>query len=303
MLDVMIWLFGAPSSLTAHRVNSVRRFQQYSGDDISNVIMRWDPANIIGHIHLSRVAHKQEESIVVTGTTGTLLLEGNKVILKDALGSQTFEMTDTSTKQWVVRSMLRKFGDYVTGRAAEYPSSLANLADTIAVIEATKRSFVTSQAESLLPVSESQSAHLAGEHHVWPLITSESVDAVVQQMYSSLSIYDRSNVYETFENRWRKMHGLKHALVCNSGTIAILVRCSFAQIPPTNCLCPLSICSKPSISAPEIKSFALYIPFLLLPALCYNMAQYLSFAMPFPTATSILPRFSKSRPTRQKLSS
>jgi hypothetical protein len=227
MLDLIVWLFGAPSSVTSHRAESVRRHQKYGGDDVSNVIMRWDSSNIIGHVHLSRVAHKPEESITVTGTSGTLCLDGAKVVLWDAAGDLALEMVDASTKQSVLRSMLRKFGDYATGRAADYSGSLANLANTVAIVDATSRSFITHQPESLLPVSTTASASLMGDHHVWPLITPKSLDAIVTQMHSSLSIYNRSNIYETFEDRWRQMHGLKHALVCSSGTIAILVRIGY----------------------------------------------------------------------------
>ncbi|KAL8727194.1 MAG: hypothetical protein Q9166_006231 [cf. Caloplaca sp. 2 TL-2023] len=132
LLDIILSLFGPPSSLVAHQVDSVRRFQEYGGDDISNIIMHWKPSKIIGHIHLSRVAHRAEESITVTGTNGTLRLEGNKIILLDTSGSQLLESTDTTSKKSVICTMLRKFGDYATGTATDYPGSLESLADTIA---------------------------------------------------------------------------------------------------------------------------------------------------------------------------
>lgn len=63
-------------------------------------------------------------------------------------------------------------------------------------------------------------------HTVWPQITPGEVKAVTNQMHESLSIYNRSGIYEKFEDRWRNMHGLKHALVCSSGTTAIHVSTS-----------------------------------------------------------------------------
>lgn len=223
LLNIIVWLFGRPSSLTAHQVGSVRQFQQYGGDDISHIIMHWEQPKIVGHIHLSRVAHTAEESITVTGTNGTLRLNENRIVMLDTSGSQQLEMVDTTPKKSVICNMLRGFGDYATGRAADYPGSLESLVDNVAVSEAINQSFATNQTQVLPAVSSPSSASLNSAHHVWPLITAESLNAITKQALSTLSIYDRSNIYEVFEDRWQEMHGLKHALTCSSGTIAIYV--------------------------------------------------------------------------------
>lgn len=227
MLDLIAWFFGVPPTLMAQRVGAVRRTQKYGGDDVSDVTMRWGASNVIGHIHLSRVADRAEESLTVVGTDGTLSLDGTRVTLREPNGAKSLEIVDSSSKQSVVQSMLRKFGDFACGRAPDYPGALSTFADTVMIMDATKRSFTSQQPEKVLTSTSSAVASQGGgNHHTWPLITPESVDSVVKQMHSSLSIYDRSNVYETFEDRWRKMHNLKHALVCSSGTIAIFVRCA-----------------------------------------------------------------------------
>ncbi|KAL8776599.1 MAG: hypothetical protein Q9194_003052 [Teloschistes cf. exilis] len=220
-LNIIVWLFGRPTSLVAHQVDSVRQFQTCSGDDVSNSVVHWKSSSIVGHVHLSRVAHTAEESITITGTNGTLRLDGDKVVMLDISGSQLLEMVDTTSKRTIIGTMHRKLGDYATGRATEYPGSLGSLADTVAVGEAIQKPFATHQTQDLPAVSPTSVASLNGVHHVWPLITSESTDAVVKQTLSSLSIYDRSNIYQVFEDRWQEMHGLKHALTCSSGTIAI----------------------------------------------------------------------------------
>ncbi|KDQ13839.1 hypothetical protein BOTBODRAFT_160129 [Botryobasidium botryosum FD-172 SS1] len=232
MIDLIVWLFGAPSSVTAHQVQNVRRFQSYGGDDASNIIMQWNnPTHFIGHIHLSRVAHKAEESITVTGTTGTLLLDGKNVIMLNTDGTEAFSMVDKSTKKAVVQSMIRQFGDFVTGRAADYPCSLPNLADSVDIMERIIHSVANNRSvDQSMP--NTQVASLNGEHFVWPIITPDAVDAVVKQMHTSLSIYNRSGIYEKFEDRWRNMHGLKHALVCSSGTTAIHSMFEAIQLQP-----------------------------------------------------------------------
>jgi perosamine synthetase len=55
----------------------------------------------------------------------------------------------------------------------------------------------------------------------WPVLDSEVEEAVVAQLHSSISIYDRSGVIETFETEFAKMHGCRHALMTSSGTAAL----------------------------------------------------------------------------------
>lgn len=224
MLDMVVWLFGLPSRITAHRASSVRRFQEYEGEDIVEILMQFPNSGLIGYVHLSRVAHEKEESITVSGTAGTLLLQGKEITLHDPSGNRLFHMVDGSEKKFVVRSMAHQFGDWITGRAPTYVSSLVDLQDTVSLIQAVRRSFISGRTEQLITEMPTRAASVEGDHHIWPVVTPESEDAVINQMHSSLSIYNRSDIYEVFEDRWRDMHCLKHALVCSSGTAAILVR-------------------------------------------------------------------------------
>ncbi|KOS23053.1 Spore coat polysaccharide biosynthesis protein SpsC [Escovopsis weberi] len=247
LLDIIVSLFGKPTSVTAQSARGVRVEQAYGGDDISNIIMNFGESenHNIGHVHLSRVAHREEESLVITGTNGTFVLDGKKVILRDSNGHETFRFSDTSSKQFVVKSMLQKFSAWVTGAEPKFAASLVNLEDTVSVMEAIRRACRNPHAtESLAlqrgPSRRNTEASLDGEHHVWPLLSVESEDAVVRQMHSSLSIYNRSDVYEVFEDRWRKMHDMKHALVCSSGTIAILHMFEALDLRPGDqVLCPV----------------------------------------------------------------
>ena len=137
--------------------------------------------------------------------------------------------------------MLRHFGDWIDGSAKEFHAALPTLRDTVKVMEALKQSMLHPGAPQSLEQSQPlDTASLSKEHHVWPLLTADSEKAIVEQMHSSLSIYDRSNIYEMFEDRWRKMHGLKHALVCSSGTIAIWHMFEALELRPGDeILCPV----------------------------------------------------------------
>ncbi len=62
---------------------------------------------------------------------------------------------------------------------------------------------------------------LQGPHYVWPPITKTVERAVLKQLHTNISIYDRSGIFEEFENAYSVYHKRKYALLCNSGTTAI----------------------------------------------------------------------------------
>ncbi len=247
ILDMMVSLFGRPTSVIARSAAGVRIEQSYSGDDVANIIMNFGEAaqRTIGHVHLSRVAHRDEESLVITGTNGTFTLEGKAVKLKDGLGNEIFNFTDSSSKTSRVKSMLQKFSAWVSDSAPDFLASLARLGDTVSVMEAIRNSYSHANANESVASSQksrhqASEASLDGAHHVWPLLSAESETAVVDQMHRTLSIYDRSDIYQVFEDRWRQMHNLKHALVCSSGTIAILhMFDALGLCPGDEILCPV----------------------------------------------------------------
>lgn len=58
-------------------------------------------------------------------------------------------------------------------------------------------------------------------HFIWPRITSDSQKAVTSQLHKTISIYDRSGIFGTFEDTFARYHGKQHGLLSNSGTSAI----------------------------------------------------------------------------------
>lgn len=60
------------------------------------------------------------------------------------------------------------------------------------------------------------------EHHfVWPIITSSVEKAVVKQLHKTISIYNRSDIFQRFEQTFASYYGVKHALLISSGTAAL----------------------------------------------------------------------------------
>ena len=50
----------------------------------------------------------------------------------------------------------------------------------------------------------------------WPIIDKDAEKAVVKQLHTSVSIYNRSGVIEQFENSYAKKFGKKYAVLCRS---------------------------------------------------------------------------------------
>lgn len=61
----------------------------------------------------------------------------------------------------------------------------------------------------------------SGRHYVWPRISKRLENDVVRQLHNTISIYDRSGVFEKFEDAFANYHHRRHALLCSSGTAAI----------------------------------------------------------------------------------
>ncbi len=77
------------------------------------------------------------------------------------------------------------------------------------------------------------------KHPVWPVITDDYKTAVTEQMDTSMSIYNRSGVFEDFENRFASLHNAKYALLNNSGTNALWAMFVGAGLGPEDeVICP-----------------------------------------------------------------
>ncbi|MCX7928701.1 MAG: DegT/DnrJ/EryC1/StrS family aminotransferase [Patescibacteria group bacterium] len=69
--------------------------------------------------------------------------------------------------------------------------------------------------------------------HIWPKITKRTIKAVLKELEKGeISIYDRSGIFEKFENKFACYHKSKYALLTSSGTAALhsaMVACGFRK--------------------------------------------------------------------------
>ncbi|MGH0002600.1 DegT/DnrJ/EryC1/StrS family aminotransferase [Pseudovibrio ascidiaceicola] len=79
-----------------------------------------------------------------------------------------------------------------------------------------------------------------GAHFNWPKITDEIEELVIDQLHASISIYDRSSIFEAFECEFARLHNRKYALLTNSGTSAIHSMFDALNISPGDeVVCPV----------------------------------------------------------------
>lgn len=79
----------------------------------------------------------------------------------------------------------------------------------------------TSQ-ETLAILGGPKTIEQSGPHFVWPPISDETRKAVLEQLDRTISIYNRSDIFEQFETKFSNFHGRKYSLLHNSGTSALL---------------------------------------------------------------------------------
>ena len=60
-----------------------------------------------------------------------------------------------------------------------------------------------------------------GPHLVWPRVTQSVEQAIIHQLHSTVSIYNRSGVIQEFETVFADYHSRRYALLSNSGTNAL----------------------------------------------------------------------------------
>lgn len=75
---------------------------------------------------------------------------------------------------------------------------------------------------------------------VWPRITEESKRAVLDQLATDISIYNRSGIFEEFEDAFASYHDRKYGLLSSSGTTAIFSMFEAINLlPGDEVICPV----------------------------------------------------------------
>ncbi|KAJ6788577.1 hypothetical protein PWT90_05336 [Aphanocladium album] len=144
ILDAVVWLFGRPSTVYSLRVDDA---PLPARDRESHVAMTWGDGGLIGHLHVSEVALKKEESVIVRGELGSLHLQGSRITHFNSHGRETFQTMFQSGKEDTLSAMCEEFGDFVTEKSASFDSSVERLEDSLLTSLAVRESFHSRKLE------------------------------------------------------------------------------------------------------------------------------------------------------------
>lgn len=231
-VDLAIWYFGYPSRIKAAFGFNNRNGQKYNVEDMAQLQLSFpqpDGRNIIGGMTISRVSTLERESFVINGTNGTIVIDEGTARLINQEGETEHTVQSLSSNE-INLAMLNAFGtailngekpnshiDHVRLIESAYQSCEESDAPMIKII---KSRMTVPNTELKMPV---QGGSIKIEKHdfVWPVITSETEEAVIRQLYDNVSIYNRGGIFETFEDAFAEYHSKRFSLLSNSGTSAI----------------------------------------------------------------------------------
>lgn len=192
MLDAIIWLFGRPTTVLAHRIND-----PFSDRDReSHVVMRWGDPGLVAHLYISEVALGKEESVIVRGDRGSLHLNGNEIVHYDTSGRQAFQMAIQSRKEDTIQDMCREFAGHAHGTAHSFSTVISQVEDTLMTTEAIDTSFLSNKVESVA----SQSEDLTEADLPTPSLTPSPKSLPIQKANSDIILSD-SDYQETLDTR------------------------------------------------------------------------------------------------------
>lgn len=218
-VDLIVWYFGLPEAISAELSFNNRAGQIYDVEDTANVFMTFAPEGtskkFSGHLKVSRVSPFEKEEISIHGTQGYLTINKEGAALYDTKGTLIEKIDNSGTGVDSVALMLDTLTlDLMDGREIENTGiPQTQLIQDIYSAYRNKTSALEQAKAEVFAKAESD--------FPWPLITPETEDAVLKQLHTSVSIYNRSGIFKAFENKFAGYHNRRHALLSNSGTNAI----------------------------------------------------------------------------------
>ncbi len=221
-IDIIIWYFGLPKKVQLNISKQNREGQRYQAEDSFNMLFNYNNLDEfnepIGILSASRVATKNYEYLVIFGTKGKLEIYDRDLRIYDSennlISHKHFDdrkIRDQYQLDYAVKNLLfeNKF------RVNDYKQHLEH----IQFIEALYNSYYYQRLEYLFNYTKSYDHNKPFSNG--PKITKETERVVFEQLYRNISIYNRSDIFEEFENRFASFHDKKFALVTNSGTSAL----------------------------------------------------------------------------------
>ncbi len=216
MIDVLLWYFGMPKTVTMRTTTQGRKDQKYDAEDTATVSFSYDSPPIIGGIFVSRTYTKKQEMWLIKGQEGHLSIKENSIYVYDTHGREIERLTAPDDNFDILRKQIEYFCSNLTGNS---PSLINEHREHIQHIKLISAMYQSAQTQETVHLTQQALPNAA--HFSWPIITSETTRAVLEQLSKTISIYNRSGIIEQFEDRFKKYHNRAYGLLSNSGTSAI----------------------------------------------------------------------------------
>lgn len=231
-IDLVAWYFGLPRSLASQMGFYNRVRENYDVEDTASLQMSFsdptdDKRNIIGNVLISRVTPIETEQFLISGTNGTLIIDKNEANFYDKSGKKVSTVNNDESFDANVL-MLNQFAASISSGGIPEDHS-----PQVRMIQHAYGKYELLDGELKGEINKDK------PDFVWPIVSDKTVEAVMNQLHSSVSIYDRSGVFRDFEERYADYHGRKYALLSNSGTSAIFSMFEGLNLQPNDeVICP-----------------------------------------------------------------
>lgn len=326
LLDTMLSLLqgGTESQVEAVQALQTRPWQQYDCEDTLHATIRIcdsefaaKGSSVICDLTVTRAGLEKQFVLVISGEHGLLRMDGDVVELRrgtlvetkrlgmlcDAFETMLMSLTrtDEATGPSTFANMMADFYESVKGLTIAEGHLMGAARDIrtmrvidnvyIAVRERTKSTSLQARVSNRVPDLSPDSLRF-----VWPVINAETETVIRQQLHDSISIYDRSGIFATFEQEWKTFHNVRDsfALLHNSGTNALQALFFSAELRPGDEVCrTLPGGFNANL---RIRSYFLSTASTQRPRQLYNLALFRSSVMPMPKETSLLKRSARLSP-------
>ena len=256
LIDMILWYFGQPDRILADLSVSARPDREYDAEDTALIHFAY-VSGLYGSLLISRFIGPKREQIRLVGSKGIVQLERGRVQrLTNRRRSHRVSIARTglAVRRRLPGGLLlprhrpapaqRERPGREPGAHELYRSELrvrphprlrqpeGATGMTTPQTPASALPDVAGREFSLALHGGEPAVAVPGPHFTWPPIDEETVAVVVEQLKSSISIYDRSAVVAELEGQLARYFGVKHAVLTSSGTAALYDLYSGCRIRP-----------------------------------------------------------------------
>jgi predicted dehydrogenase len=137
-VDLLLWLFGRPTSLEAGFLTGSRTGQQYDVEDTAQITFTYElneNRKSLGRLMVSRVATLEEERLHIVGERGSILVTPSQLDIRDAKGVQTERLQREGAWPSQTDDQVEEFRRAILGEIPPYLTSAQQHLDHLRLLE------------------------------------------------------------------------------------------------------------------------------------------------------------------------